>query len=166
MSIVVTEEPSAGSPHQSPRRVPISAIVIHDTGGKTAASALSWFAYPTSTVSAHVVIDRDGRIYRVVPDAQKAWHAGVSVLHGVANVNNYSLGVELVDNDDSDPYPDAQLNAAALWCARAAKLYRIPLNRIVGHDAICVPYGRKVDPGRDFPWVVFLDAVAQLIRLS
>ena len=34
----------APSPNRAPRHQPISAIVLHDTGGKTAASALAWFA--------------------------------------------------------------------------------------------------------------------------
>lgn len=107
-----------------------------------------------------MVIDRDGTIYRVVPDDRVAWHAGKSTLHAQPNVNGFSLGVELVDADDgvNDPYPEAQLNAAAEWCGIACARYRIPLNRIVGHRDIAP--GRKVDPGSDFAWSDFLLRVA------
>jgi N-acetylmuramoyl-L-alanine amidase len=163
---VLTEiESQNGSPHSSIRKAPISAIIIHDTAGRTAHSALSWFARAESKVSAHVVIDRDGTIYRVVPDERAAWHAGVSQLHGNGNVNGLSLGVELVDvdNDPEFSYTPAQLHAVTLWCGFKSHEYAIPLNRIVGHDQVCLPHGRKVDPGADFPWVSFLQGVAGIV---
>lgn len=149
--------------HPSPnrrkgRKAPISAIIMHDTGGHTVEGTLSWFDNPASQVSAHVVIDTDGAIYRVVADQDTAWHAGKSNLWGVERVNDFSLGVELVDDDDSWPYPKAQIASAAEWVAWKVRQYRIPLNRIVGHCDVSP--GRKVDPGRDFRWYEFLRDVA------
>lgn len=142
------------------RPVKISAIILHDTGGYSAQSAISWFQDPASGVSAHVVIDTDGTIWRVVPDNRVAWHAGKSSLHGVDRCNDYSLGVELVDANDATPYPPSQWSAAVRWCAWKARQYGIPLNRIVSHAAVALPPGRKVDPGRDFDWLRFLRGVA------
>jgi N-acetylmuramoyl-L-alanine amidase len=157
--MAVVEQPTSGSPHFSLRTQPISAIIIHDTASYTAQSALNWFANPTSRVSAHVVIDRDGTIFRVVLDSRVAWHAGISTLHGIAGCNGYSLGVELVDAvDGEDIYPAPQWRAAVEWCAEAVRRYRIPLNRIVGHCHVSP--GRKIDPGTDFPWYDFLLAIA------
>jgi N-acetylmuramoyl-L-alanine amidase len=166
---MVHELPSPyGSPHRSSRKgKAITAIIIHDTGAREVAGSLAWFGKPESRVSAHVVIDRDGTVYRVVPDAQAAWHAGAAQLHGEITVNAFSLGVELVDVDGGTPeprYTPAQLQAAAQWCAERCVTYGIPLNRIVGHDAVATPHGRKVDPGQDFPWATFLLAVAHWIE--
>jgi N-acetylmuramoyl-L-alanine amidase len=151
------------SPNQSVRSASISAIVIHDTAGKTAESALTWFESPTSQVSSHYVIDKDGSVYRCVPDARKAWHAGESVLHGVRDVNQYSIGIELVDDNDGDLYPAAQMLVVEELTAVLSETYQIPLNRIVGHQHISVPLGRKVDPGKDFDWFGFLASVAGLM---
>ena len=158
--MTILESPS---PNHAPRRSPISAVVLHDTGGKTAAGALAWFAKIESGVSSHYVIDRDGTIYRCVPEALRAWHAGMSQLWGRDDVNDFSVGVELVDENDAEPYPLAQLVAAVDLVADCCARHRIPLNRIVGHQHIATPYGRKSDPGRDFGWEAFLLQVAQAI---
>ncbi len=150
--------------HSSRRGVSIDCIVIHDTVSRTAESALDWIGREESGVSYHVIVDRDGRIYRCVDDDQKAWHAGRSELWGRPNVNQYSLGVGLVDHDGEAhvDYSDEQLAALIDWCGGAAAKYRIPLNRIVGHEHIAP--GRKIDPGPDFPWLDFLPRVAAWLR--
>lgn len=160
---------SPATKHFNERTKPISAIVIHDTMGKNAAGTLAWFADPASEASSHVVIDRDGSIYRCVPDRLRAWHAGKSSMFGEGGVNDFSLGVEIVDNDDSTPYPTAQMAAVVRWCARKSEEWGIPLNRIWSHEAVRLEYNLahpatpappKHDPGRDFPWRRFLLGVA------
>lgn len=150
--------------NHSARTRPVTAIVIHDTASFNADGSLMWFhqSKGDQAVSCHVLIDRTGRIWRVVPDDRVAWHAGRSTLHGVEHVNRFSLGVELVDADDYNdpkPYTAEQLDACARWCAAKCREFAIPLNRIVGHDMIAP--GRKVDPGKDFPWSQFLLDVAE-----
>lgn len=147
------------SPHFSDRHNLISAIVIHDTGGKTALGTLRWFAHPDSKVSSHYVVGKDGIVYRCIQDDKVAWHAGVSELWGVKNVNDFSLGIEVVDDNDEDIYPDIQLGSLIELCVELITTYKILLNRIVGHQHICIPQGRKVDPGKDFPWYEFLTTV-------
>ena len=148
--------------HHSQKRVErFTAIVIHDTGGKTAESALIWFGDPRSKVSSHLVIGRDGTIYQPVAFDRVAWHAGASVLHGETDVNQFSYGIELGDDRDApdDPYPVAQMQAAIAATVGLCDRDRIPLNRVVGHEHIAVPRGRKADPGKDFPWYGFLKQV-------
>ena len=157
--MVEEKNPGFTAPACSPRIQRISAIVLHDTASHTAQSALSWFKNPASKVSAHVVIDRDGTIWRVVPDDKVAWHAGKSMLAGQTGVNGFSLGVEMVYDNDADPYPAAQLGAVVEWCVAKCQAYLIPTTRIVGHQHIALPPGRKVDPGPDFPWGTFYEFV-------
>lgn len=99
-------------------------------------------------------------MWRCVPEAEQAWHAGTSVLHGIPNLNAWSIGLELVDKDDGESYPAAQMAAVAELTADICNRYAIPLNRIIGHADIATPRGRKVDPGGDFAWDAFLLDVA------
>lgn len=152
-------EKLASSPNRSTRTARVSAVVMHTTGSESCRGTLDWFQNPDSQVSSHVVIDLDGWIYRVVSDDLSAWHAGKSLLHQQASVNNFSLGVELVGKKPVN-YPPAQLDAAARWVAEACKKHQIPLNRIVGHADVAIPHGRKTDP-ENFPWSSFLLQVAK-----
>ena len=151
------------SPNKSKRLKPMTAIVIHDTGGKTAKGALEWMCSPKSKVSSHYLVGKDGTIYRLVSDSEIAWHAGTSLLHSEDNVNEFSIGIELVDDNDGDPYSDEQLASLFELCEGLCFTYKIPLNRVVGHQHIAVPKGRKSDPGRDFPWYEFLNTLGSRV---
>jgi N-acetylmuramoyl-L-alanine amidase len=70
-------------------------IIIHYTAGTSGESSANWLADPTSKVSAHVVIDRSGRIYQVIPFHKVAWHAGQSAYGGRTGFNDFSIGIEL-----------------------------------------------------------------------
>ena len=129
----------------------IDCVVIHDTGCREAETALSCFASPASPMSAHYVIDRDGTIYRCVDDVDGAWHAADSVLDGCPDVNACSIGIELV-GFASTAYRPAQIDSLVELCLSLCVRYRIALERIVGHEAIAQPPGRKRDPGPHFPW--------------
>lgn len=154
---------SVNSSQRRPGSVP-TAIIIHDTGAKTASSTLDWFRRVEAGVSSHYLIDRDGTTYRLVPEERQAWHAGLSSLWGREGVNEFSIGIELVDADNDgvrDPYPAAQLAATAELVAEICRRYRIPLHAVVGHQHVAP--GRKVDPGPDFDFYNFLLAVAAIL---
>lgn len=142
----------------------IGAIVLHDTGGMTTAGTLTWFADPASQVSAHFLVGPIGEIYRCVFPARRAWHAGRSTLFGRPHLNDWSIGIELVDADDRTPYPRRQLEAAMALVAMLCQEHEILLNHVVGHCHVATPPGRKVDPGPDFDWFTFLLAVGRLIH--
>jgi N-acetylmuramoyl-L-alanine amidase len=79
------------------RKRDISTIVIHYTSGCTLDGAVSWFKNPKAKVSAHYVIGRDGTIIQMVNNEDTAWHAGRSEWNGVKWVNQFSIGIELVN---------------------------------------------------------------------
>ena len=138
-----------GSPNfnRRPRRDDIWAIVIHATANSTLEGVISWFKNPEAQVSAHYTIGKDGRIVQHVRDHDRAWHAGGSRWKGVSNVNNYALGIELVNlNDGQDPYPEEQYQANLQLCTYLARKYAIKPEDIMGHLDIAVPEGRKTDP--------------------
>jgi N-acetyl-anhydromuramyl-L-alanine amidase AmpD len=52
----------------------VNGIVVHQTGGTSAASAL--WSYANGAAGAHFLIDKDGRIYQTARLTQKTWHVG------------------------------------------------------------------------------------------
>lgn len=72
-------------------------IVMHYTAGYNGKSAINTFRSSASKVSAHLVIDRAGKITQMMPFNKKAWHAGPSVFQGVKNLNSHSVGIEFVN---------------------------------------------------------------------
>lgn len=133
----------------------INAIVIHATANRSAEATLDWFEDINSKVSSHYVIDKNGDVYQPVADNFKAWHAGGSSLWGNENVNEFSIGIELVNlNDGVDEYPPEQIASLMELCTNLCEKYGIWLNRVVGHEHIAPD--RKTDPGRQFPWKEFL----------
>lgn len=134
-----------------PDNTAVDTVVVHATAGPTAEGAARHFFTPSSQVSAHFIIGKDGSIYQCVSTFKRAWHAGVSRdFRDKGNVNNFSIGIELVNMDDGkDPYPKAQ--TTALLHLIEALEYRFPLKYVTSHAYIALPAGRKVDPN-GFHW--------------
>ena len=97
-------------------------------------------------MSSHYTIDRDGTVASHVSEEERAWHAGVSRMDdGRTNVNDFSIGIELVNrNDGIDPFPREQLQA--LRDLLQTIIARHPIRYIVPHYACAYPPGRKSDP--------------------
>lgn len=147
------------SPNANSRHTAVSAIVLHADAAAKVESSLDWVRRPESGVSYHVMVGRNGVVFLVVHPDRRAWHAGVSALDGVADCNDYSVGVCLANRNDGEPFPMAQLGAAADACAALCRHYRIPVARITTHAAVAMPAGRKTDPkGLD------LDAFRALVQ--
>ncbi|WP_432696286.1 1,6-anhydro-N-acetylmuramyl-L-alanine amidase AmpD [Marinobacterium sp. YM272] len=101
-------------------------------------------------VSAHLLIDRHGKVTQFVPFDKRAWHAGRSCFDGREACNDFSIGIELEGADDT-PYTDAQYRVLAQITATLMQAYpQINLDRICGHSDIAP--GRKTDPGPAFDW--------------
>jgi N-acetyl-anhydromuramyl-L-alanine amidase AmpD len=98
----------------------IVAIVAHGTGGGLQSSLTTLQTGDGRGVSIHVLIDKDGTQYVMVPDDKGANHAGAVTSSFTLNghtytggaVNRATLGVELVNMQDGrDPYPVVQLQS-------------------------------------------------------
>lgn len=101
-------------------------------------------------VSAHLFIERDGKVTQFVPFTARAWHAGNSCFADVADCNNYSIGVELEGTDEM-PYTDAQYLELAKVSRQLLQTYpKLTPERITGHADVSP--GRKTDPGPAFDW--------------
>ena len=101
------------------------------------------------SLSAHYLIERDGRVIETVNPLYRAWHAGKSEYKEKTNCNNYSIGIEIVGGDfigfESKQYDS--LNELIIELKGS-----YPIKNITGHQNIAVPKGRKVDPGDKFDW--------------
>ena len=73
----------------------IRFLIIHYTGMQSTRVSLKRLKNPKSKVSCHYLIDRNGKIFRMVEDVKIAWHAGRSKWKNLSNLNKYSLGIEI-----------------------------------------------------------------------
>jgi N-acetyl-anhydromuramyl-L-alanine amidase AmpD len=120
-------------------------IVVHTAVGSLEGTA-AWFEQPESGVSAHVVVGLDGRLVRVVDEADTARHAGrpnrptAAFLPDGIDPNLVTIGVEFVDDGDPTAVlrPDAQYAAGAELLWALGLRWSIPLDRdhVVGHREI------------------------------
>jgi len=102
------------------------------------------------TVSAHLLIKRDGSCVQYVPFNKRAWHAGKSNYQGKERCNDFSIGIEL-EGTESIPYTEAQYIQLAEVIDSLLKAYpNLSKQQITGHSDIAP--GRKNDPGASFDW--------------
>lgn len=141
------------SPNFDERAAPVSMIVLHYTGMVDAAAAIDRLCDPAAKVSAHYLIDEDGRLRSLVAEDKRAWHAGRSHWRGHADINSASIGIEIVNPGHEHgyrPFPDAQIEALIPLVADIKDRYAITRGNVVGHSDIAPM--RKRDPGELFPW--------------
>ena len=146
----------APSPNFDERTLPISLLILHYTGMETGEAALERMTDADAKVSAHYMVEEDGRIFQLVDEERRAWHAGFSEWQGETNINSCSIGIEIVNgghdwpNADGSlpPFPDAQIIAVIALCKDIESRHgRLTL---LGHSDIAPM--RKIDPGEHFPW--------------
>lgn len=142
------------SPNHGPRRGgPVDVLLLHYTDMPRVADALDRLCDPAAQVSAHYVVGEDGTVWRLVPESERAWHAGVSWWAGEADLNSRSVGIEISNPGHSHGYrrfPDAQMAALESLCRGVLARHPIPPHRVLGHSDVSP--GRKIDPGHLFDW--------------
>jgi N-acetylmuramoyl-L-alanine amidase len=137
----------------------IDMLVLHYTGMTSAEAALERLCDVNAKVSAHYLIDEDGTIYALVPEARRAWHAGVSHWAGASDINARSIGIELVNPGHEFGYrafSEMQISALIPLCHSILMRHPIPSARVLGHSDVAP--ARKDDPGELFPWKRLADA--------
>jgi N-acetylmuramoyl-L-alanine amidase len=124
-------------------------VVIHYTAMQSAAAALDRLCDPQAEVSAHYLICEQGRVWQLVDEALRAWHAGAGRWGDVTDVNSRSIGIELANRGDH-PFSAAQMDALEGLLAQIMARWAIPPERVIGHSDMA-PL-RKSDPGPRFDW--------------
>ncbi len=157
-------------------------IVIHFTSETFAESLKSLTEDSSRPVSSHYLIPSPNDatytrnkllVHQLVDETQRAWHAGRSYWHGEKNLNDSSVGIEIVNTSscatvdreasqhedelpafprcDFKAYPEEQITLLVrLLKDILARHPDIATINIVGHADIAPD--RKVDPGPLFPW--------------
>lgn len=157
-------------------------LVLHYTDDDLAGSLKSLTG---PDVSAHYLLSGPQpptdlpRVYKLVPESRRAWHAGVSHWGGRDNLNDTSIGIEIV-NAGPLPLAPASTSESEFETASAAVARRWSPSRefaawddkqitalvalitpiltrhdiapvdVIGHSDIAPD--RKTDPGPRFPW--------------
>ena len=136
------------------RTGPPDMLVLHYTGMPTGPEALARLTDPNPPhVSSHYMVEEDGRIFRLVAEERRAWHAGRSFWRGQTDINAVSIGIEIVNPGHEfgyRPFPDVQIGAVIDLIGEIRGRWTIPDTRILGHSDVAPD--RKDDPGELFPW--------------
>lgn len=149
-------------------------FVIHHTGEISVGSTINTFTNPTvnndnPATSAHYLLDLDGHLVKLVHESEEAYHAGSSLWQGAKDLNNRSIGVEIVHEDKAQPgrpFTDEQYTTLARLLYLVRGVYpAITRQRTFGHCDCRVkgvvekkPYSytlsvnRQFCPGNNFDW--------------
>ncbi|MDC1095935.1 N-acetylmuramoyl-L-alanine amidase [Pelagibacteraceae bacterium] len=139
---------------KKPRKIrEIKFIILHYTGMQSKRASIQRLIEKKNKVSCHYLIDRNGEVTKMVEDQYVAWHAGKSRWKNFKNLNENSIGIELVNKGHTINYqkfPKMQIDRLIQVCLNLKKKYKIKNKCILGHSDIA-PL-RKIDPGEKFPW--------------
>jgi N-acetylmuramoyl-L-alanine amidase len=131
----------------------VEFVVLHytSTGNEASLKILSQL-----NVSSHYLITREPRprVYQLVDESRRAWHAGLSEWYGRTDMNSASIGIEIVNNGNEDgswePYTPEQIDTLVALLKDIGARHQIKPANIIGHSDIAAQ--RKIDPGPLFPW--------------
>lgn len=139
------------SPNHGPRRNGLrpSLIVLHYTAMDSAEAACARLCDPAAEVSAHYLITCKGETVPLVPEDQRAWHAGAGEWQGRDDINSRSIGIEL-DNRGNHPFSEPQMITLETLLRGIMERWSIPPEGVIGHSDMAP--GRKIDPGPRFDW--------------
>ena len=127
----------------------IKGVVLHGTAGP---NAFEWFKNPKAKVSAHYVIEQDGRIIQMVSEKDTAWHAGIvsrdSKFANQPSPNSWLLGIEFTrDRKNANVMPEIQIKAGLKLVKDMKRRYGAGFN-VYTHDQFQTT---RVCPGPKFP---------------
>ncbi len=142
------------SPNFGPRPAGVqpSFVILHYTEMPLAASRVR-LCNPEAQVSAHWLIAEDGALEQLVAEEARAWHAGAGAWGAHDNLNDVSIGIELVNlgpPDGSPPFPEAQMAALETLLRQIMDRWGVPPENVLAHSDIAPT--RKEDPGAKFDW--------------
>ncbi|HEY1545422.1 MAG TPA: N-acetylmuramoyl-L-alanine amidase [Xanthobacteraceae bacterium] len=143
------------SPNHEPRKgvTRPDILLLHYTGMNTTQAALERLCDPGPRVSSHYLVFEDGRVFQLVPEARRAYHAGESSWEGTTDINSRSIGIEIGNqgHDFGSPaFPEAQIERVIALCRDIVARWSIAPWRVLAHSDVAP--SRKRDPGEAFPW--------------
>ncbi|MEI4261852.1 N-acetylmuramoyl-L-alanine amidase [Roseovarius sp. D0-M9] len=124
-------------------------LLIHFTKMRSAEEALERLCDASAEVSCHYLIAEDGRLWQMVDEVARAWHAGRGSWRGKADVNSRSIGIELASRG-THPFAEPQMRALEGLMGGIMGRWEILPENVIGHSDIAPD--RKDDPGPHFDW--------------
>ncbi|WP_295799793.1 N-acetylmuramoyl-L-alanine amidase [uncultured Microbulbifer sp.] len=159
-------------------------LVLHFTAIDFGTSLRVLTQPSSSPVSSHYLVPEnndpsyphdDLRVYQLVDEYRRAWHAGRSAWEDRSQLNDHSIGIEIVNTAHCEPPPESSPGAEpeavcffpefdpeqidlviALSRDILARYPDITPTRVIGHGDIIPHY--KIDPGPKFPWQKLAEA--------
>ena len=141
------------SPNHDARTARVDILLLHYTGMTTDEEALARLTDPEAKVSSHYFVYEDGRTIQLVPEARRAWHAGLSSWRGATDINARSIGIEIANPGHEYGYhdfPERHIEAVIVLCRDIVTRHAIRRERVLAHSDVAP--SRKQDPGEKFPW--------------
>lgn len=127
----------------------IDTLVIHASAQHTSDALIGKLV--ERELSSHYLVDEQGEIIRMVPEACRAWHAGVGEWYGEKDLNSTSIGIEMCNGlFGEEPFSDKQIEALTELTQHLIDKYDIVPTQVIGHSDLAPT--RKIDPGVMFPW--------------
>lgn len=113
---------------------PVDLLVMHYTAAGPASGSVAWLCKPEAKASAHVVIERDGRVWQLAELTARTWHAGGSTSRwNGLGVNTRSIGIELANWGPLK-------GSAGSWLTHTGRPYSGPTPHIDARGAAWEPY--------------------------
>ena len=106
-------------------------IILHTTEGAKEGSLRKLYR----NGEAHYFIDEAGRIYNIISRRKVAFHAGRSMWQGRTNLDDYSIGIEVVGYHNK-PITTAQYKALKELLSWLQGVYRVPDDKVLTHSMI------------------------------
>jgi len=135
----------------------VQFIVLHYTA---AGRDVSIRALTGPRVSSHYLVTDvpSEPIYQLLPENKRAWHAGVSEFQERSNINDTSIGIEVVNPGYRESggkriythFKESEILKVGELLRNITSRYDMDPTKIIGHSDIAPD--RKQDPGPLFPW--------------
>jgi len=115
-------------------------LVMHYTGALSTKGAINTLISKVYKVSAHLVLSPEGEVTQLVPFNKVAWHAGQSKWHNMVGLNQFSIGIEMV-------------NAGLLGKNGKGEYFARLENKVLPHDQVML--ARHENGSAELPWQVY-----------
>ena len=106
----IKRNPSPNYSKKIRQKKSIKFIIIHYTGMQSEIASIKRLKNRKAKVSCHYLISRKGEITQMVKENKVAWHAGKSKWKNFNNLNDNSIGIELVNKGHEFGYQNFSKN--------------------------------------------------------
>jgi len=134
----------------------IDFLILHHLQANSIDETIDALEY--HQVSAHFLIDDNGKIVQLVEENDVAFHAGVSCWNGFEGLNINSIGIEFINSAPfHNNFSSKQMLAGVDLTSYLINKYQIQSRYVLGHSDIAYNsttglLDRKQDPSHLFDW--------------